>query len=124
MTMGLARHFYFAENPTFLTWVDTLTFLKKGPCFSYPPFDHEGRRQAVRASMRADWYMPVVWAGWEESLEQARSVGFTVIGIEDVGRRAPWEVDLTGPVLLVVGAEERGIPRSCSTGAMKRCGSP
>jgi tRNA G18 (ribose-2'-O)-methylase SpoU len=44
--------------------------------------------------MRADWYMPVVWAGWEESLEQARSVGFTVIGIEDVGRRAPWEVDL------------------------------
>jgi tRNA G18 (ribose-2'-O)-methylase SpoU len=79
--------------------------------------------------MRADWYMPVVWAGWEESLEQARSVGFTVIGIEDVGRRAPWEVDLTGPVLLVVGAlvvgaEERGIPKSCSTGAMKRCGSP
>jgi tRNA G18 (ribose-2'-O)-methylase SpoU len=73
-------------------------------------FDHEGRRQAVRASMRADWYMPVVWAGWEESLEQARSEGFTVIGIEDVGRRAPWEVDLTGPVLLVVGAEERGIP--------------
>ncbi len=80
-------------------------------------FDHEGRRQALRASMRADWYMPVVWAGWEASLEQARSKGFTVIGIEDVGRRAPWEVDLTGPVLLVVGAEEHGIPHAL----LERC---
>jgi TrmH family RNA methyltransferase len=73
-------------------------------------FDHDGRRQALRASMRADWYMPVVWAGWEETLERARSEGFTVIGVEDVGKRAPWEVDLTGRVLLVVGAEEHGIP--------------
>jgi tRNA G18 (ribose-2'-O)-methylase SpoU len=73
-------------------------------------FDHDGRRQALRASMRADWYMPVVWAGWEETLERARSEGFTVFGVEDVGERAPWEVDLTGPVLLVVGAEEHGVP--------------
>ena len=31
-------------------------------------FDHTGRRSALRASMRADWYMPIVWAGWEETL--------------------------------------------------------
>ncbi len=74
------------------------------------PFDHVGRRQAVRASMRADWYMPVVWADWSSTLEQARRAGFTVVCVEDVGTYAPWEVDLTGPVLLVVGAEEKGIP--------------
>jgi tRNA G18 (ribose-2'-O)-methylase SpoU len=73
-------------------------------------FDHDGRRQALRASMRADWYMPVVWAGWEETLARARVEGFTLIGVEDVGKRAPWDVDLTGPVLLVVGAEEQGVP--------------
>ncbi len=73
-------------------------------------FDHVGRRQAVRASMRADWYMPVIWAGWEETVEKAREHGFGVIGIEDAGTKAPWDLDLTGPVLLVVGAEEKGIP--------------
>ncbi len=73
-------------------------------------FDHVGRRQAVRASMRADWYMPVIWAGWEETVEKAREHGFRVIGIEDVGTKAPWDLDLRGPVLLVVGAEEKGIP--------------
>jgi tRNA G18 (ribose-2'-O)-methylase SpoU len=73
-------------------------------------FDHTARRQSVRASMRADWYMPVVWAGWQETLAHAQSAGFRVIGIEDVGRVAPWDLDLTGPVLFVVGAEETGIP--------------
>ncbi len=73
-------------------------------------FDHVGRRQAVRASMRADWYMPVIWAGWEETVEKAREYGFRVIGIEDVGTKVPWDLDLRGPVLLVVGAEEKGIP--------------
>jgi tRNA G18 (ribose-2'-O)-methylase SpoU len=73
-------------------------------------FDHVGRRQAVRASMRADWYMPVVWAGWEATLDEAKRRGFTVIGIEDVGTHTPWDLDLTGPVLFVVGAEEKGVP--------------
>jgi tRNA G18 (ribose-2'-O)-methylase SpoU len=73
-------------------------------------FDHDARRSALRASMRSDWYMPIVWAGWEETVARARDAGYAVIGIEDVGTHAPWEVDLTRPVLLVVGAEEAGIP--------------
>ncbi len=73
-------------------------------------FDHEAKRQAVRASMRADWYMPVLWIDWRTTIDESRAHGFSIIGIEDVGRSAPWEIDLTGPVLLVVGAEEHGIP--------------
>jgi tRNA G18 (ribose-2'-O)-methylase SpoU len=44
-------------------------------------------------------------------LEAARRAGRRVIAIEDVGRHAPWEIDLTGPVLLIVGAEAEGIPQ-------------
>ena len=31
--------------------------------------------------------------------------------LEDVGAKAPWEAQLDGSVLLVVGAESEGIPR-------------
>jgi 23S rRNA (guanosine2251-2'-O)-methyltransferase len=37
--------------------------------------------------------------------------------VEDVGSAAPWQVDLTGPLLLVVGAEAEGVPR----GVLERC---
>jgi tRNA G18 (ribose-2'-O)-methylase SpoU len=73
-------------------------------------FDHVGRREAVRASMRADWFMPVCWASAREVLDRARARGRHVVGIEDSGRVAPWEVDLSGDVLLVVGGERHGTP--------------
>jgi len=73
-------------------------------------FDHTGRREAVRASMRADWFMPVCWAPGAEVLERARALGHRVVGIEDSGTVAPWEVDLTGAVLFVVGGERQGTP--------------
>ena len=41
---------------------------------------------------------------------RAREAGRRVIAVEDVGKRAPWETDLTGRVLLVVGGERYGIP--------------
>lgn len=73
-------------------------------------FDHSGRREATRAGMRADRFMPV---GWEESatvLDAARRAGKRVVAIEDVGAHPPWQTDLTGSVLLVVGAEAEGVP--------------
>jgi tRNA G18 (ribose-2'-O)-methylase SpoU len=73
-------------------------------------FDHEGRREATRASMRADRLMPVFWMGAAEVLRLARAAGRRVLALEDVGDSAPWEVDLTGPVLFVVGGERHGIP--------------
>lgn len=73
-------------------------------------FDHEGRRDATRASMRADWFMPVCWAPALPALESAQALGHRVVAIEDAGRESPWEVDLRGSLLLVVGSERDGTP--------------
>jgi len=73
-------------------------------------FEHEGRREAVRAAMRADRFMPVLWMPALPVVSAAREAGRRVLAIEDVGSRAPWEMDLGGPVLFVVGGERDGIP--------------
>lgn len=73
-------------------------------------FLHEGRREALRASMRADRFMPVFWEPALSSIAAARDAGRRVVAIEDVGTRTPWELDLTVPLLLVVGGERHGIP--------------
>lgn len=75
-----------------------------------PGFDHVARRQATRTSMRADRYMPVLWEAAAPVLEKARAQGRRVIAIEDCGKEAPSEIDLSGPVLFVVGGEDEGIP--------------
>ena len=71
---------------------------------------HDGRREALRASMRADRFLPVFWEPALGVVKAARAAGLRVLAIEDVGERAPWEIDLTGRLLLVVGGEHDGIP--------------
>jgi len=73
-------------------------------------FDHAARREAVRASMRADRFMPIGWAPAGRVIDAARQAGKRVLGVEDVGSAPPWAHDLTGPLLVVVGAEAEGIP--------------
>lgn len=73
-------------------------------------FEHEGRREALRASMRADRFFPVFWQSAAQAIALAKRSGRRVLAIEDVGDAAPWQVDLTGRVLLVVGGERHGIP--------------
>jgi tRNA G18 (ribose-2'-O)-methylase SpoU len=74
-------------------------------------FLHEGRREALRASMRADRFMPVFWEGALGVIAAARAAGRRVLAVEDVGTRPPWEVDLSEPLLLLIGGERDGIPR-------------
>lgn len=73
-------------------------------------FEHEGRREAVRAAMRADRFMPIFWQPASTVIAAARAAGRRILAIEDVGKRAPWELSLDGPVLFVVGGERHGIP--------------
>ncbi len=75
------------------------------------PFDRDQRRDAGRASMRADRYLPVRFESAERVVARALESGRRVIAIEDSGSRAPREVDLRGDVLFVVGGEAEGIPR-------------
>ena len=74
-------------------------------------FQHEGKREALRASMRADRFFPVCWLPALDAIARAKHAGRRVLAIEDVGTAAPWQVDLTGRLLLVVGGERGGIPR-------------
>ncbi|MDJ0787237.1 MAG: TrmH family RNA methyltransferase [Myxococcota bacterium] len=73
---------------------------------------HDARREAIRASMRADRYFPVFWEPAAPLLADARAAGRRIVAIEDVGTHAPWESDLRGPILLVVGGEREGIPEA------------
>ena len=75
-----------------------------------PEFDHVARRQATRTAMRADRYMPVLWERAALVLDRARDAGCRLVGIEDTGTVAPWEADLVGPVLFIVGGEDLGTP--------------
>ena len=80
-------------------------------------FGAAARRFALRISVRSDWYMPVLWRRAEEVLDVAAAAGRCIIGIEHVGTEAPWEVDLTGRTLFVVGGESDGI----SSEVLERC---
>ena len=70
---------------------------------------HEERRTIRRASMRADRFIPVVYTSTDDILEAAKAHGFRIVVAEDVGEQGPWDEDLTGDVILVVGAEREGV---------------
>jgi len=69
------------------------------------------RKAALRASIRADRYMPVLWTPAEDAVDAGLRAGRRLVGIEDTGTHAPWDAELAGDdVLFVVGGEQEGIP--------------
>ena len=70
---------------------------------------HEERRTIRRASMRADRFIPVVYSDTDAILQSAKDHGVRLIAAEDVGEAGPWDEDLTGDVMLGVGAERDGV---------------
>jgi len=70
---------------------------------------HEERRTIRRASMRADRFIPVIYTTTEAVLAAANDHNVRLVVAEDVGEQGPWDADLTGDVLLVVGAERNGV---------------
>lgn len=70
---------------------------------------HEERRTIRRASMRADRFIPVIYESTTSILSAAKKNGFRIVAAEDIGTHGPWDEDLTGNVLLVVGAERHGV---------------
>tara|TARA_B100000959_G_C14951595_1_gene612090 strand:+ start:271 stop:975 length:705 start_codon:yes stop_codon:yes gene_type:complete len=71
--------------------------------------NHAEKKAARRASMKAHRFMPVHWVDGEELVLMAKEAGFRVISLEDTGELGPWDEDLTGNVLLVIGGEHDGI---------------
>ncbi|MBM4334997.1 MAG: hypothetical protein FJ108_03675 [Deltaproteobacteria bacterium] len=74
-------------------------------------FDHEAKRAALRASMRAAEFMPVYWRSAASVLDAAAATGHSLLALDESGDRAPWQLDLSGPRVFVVGGENGGIPR-------------
>ena len=70
---------------------------------------HEERRTIRRSSMRADRFISVVYSTTDEILKAAKTHKIRIVAVEDVGTHEPWDEDLTGDVMLVVGAEKEGI---------------
>ena len=44
-------------------------------------------------------------------MKKAKDAGFRIISVEDTGTKSPWEADLTGNIVLIVGGEKRGISK-------------
>ena len=75
-------------------------------------FNHEQRGRVDHVSMGASRLLPVVYASTEAALALAAERGIRSVAIEDVGAVAPWQVDLRGPTLCVIGNEQSGITDS------------
>ena len=71
--------------------------------------NHAEKKAARRASMKAHRFMPVHWVNGGDITLMAKEAGFRVISLEDSGELGPWDEDLTGDILLVVGGERDGI---------------
>ena len=71
--------------------------------------NHAEKKAARRASMKAHRFMPVHWVDGKELVDMAKEAGFRVISLEDSGDLGPWDEDLTGNVLLVIGGEQDAI---------------
>lgn len=61
------------------------------------------------SSMQATRFIPVVECRIEEAVASAMSKGYRVVVVEDVGDTDLPDVDLTGDVMLIVGAEAEGV---------------
>ncbi len=73
------------------------------------PVTNDLRRTATRASMRADRFIPVIWSSADEALTKFSEYNLRLVAVEDCGEKAPWDVDLTGNLVMAVGAEREGI---------------
>lgn len=74
-------------------------------------FDRIQRRDCLRYGMRVDRFFPVHFASAEATLGLAREAGRRIVAVEDVGKQAPWDVDLRDSCLVVLGGEQGGVPQ-------------
>jgi tRNA G18 (ribose-2'-O)-methylase SpoU len=74
-------------------------------------FNHEQRARITHVSMGAARLLPVLFHETANVLEAAQAAGVFTVAIEDVGDKTPWQVNLRGPTLCILGGEHSGLPR-------------
>jgi len=75
-------------------------------------FNHEQRNRIASVSMGASRLLPVLFHETAEVLDAAAERGVRCVALEDVGDRAPWDVDLCAPLLCLIGGERGGLPQA------------
>jgi 23S rRNA (guanosine2251-2'-O)-methyltransferase len=78
----------------------------------------------IRASAGASEYMPTAVSGTVEAVAVAQARGFAVAVATSVDARPMTEVDLSGPLLLIIGGEKRGVARAVEQAAELRVSIP
>ena len=73
--------------------------------------NHAERRTVRGSSMRSNRFIPVIYTETEIALDLAKKNDVRIIVAEDVGTIPPWEADLTGNIMMVVGAERDGVSK-------------
>ena len=73
--------------------------------------------EALRVSIRADRFMPVLRGSATDAVGAARDAGRQIIALETSGTRTPWEIDLERPSLVLVGSETEGISEALTRDA-------
>ena len=64
------------------------------------------------SSMQATRFIPVLQAKIKETVAAAQQAGYRILVVEDVGDHDLHDVDLTGDVLMIVGAESAGVSQT------------
>ena len=73
--------------------------------------------EAVKASAGASEYVPVsVVPNIKHAMREAKARGMMVVGAEAGSEESLWNLDLSGPVLVVIGSEGRGLRRTVREG--------
>jgi 23S rRNA (guanosine2251-2'-O)-methyltransferase len=62
----------------------------------------------ARVAMGAAEEIPVIREGLFSALKKIKRLGVRIVGA-DMGGKPPWDVDLTGPIALVLGGESKGL---------------
>jgi RNA methyltransferase, TrmH family len=74
-----------------------------------PPGVDRYNPNALRASTGASFSMPTVAIDLEGLVDWVRMEGIALVAADPAGDTTLWEADLTGPIALMVGAEDAGL---------------
>lgn len=80
-----------------------------GVANGWRPGDREWRK-ALKASIHAERFFPVVAAEPDALVDAARAAGRRVVAVETSGDVTPWRLDWSVPSLVLLGGETEGLP--------------
>jgi len=63
----------------------------------------------VRSAMGATEHIKIINENLFQTIKQVRDLGYKIVGIEISGEKYYYESDLTGPIMLIVGGEDKSL---------------